>query len=189
MNPSTSFLSQLSRQLVLLACFSLPMELVAQDSASVKPTIRQSPGNGVQVTLSFLAAVTANPSPDHRALGGALELSWNGWAFLATGGVGQGGEYTSTLAAAMVGRRLARVGRLSLTALVGAGSYAEKSPPLTRRAIGLSYGGQVRFGIGSLSGTVMVTDLTGHYDGADVSGPLTFHVLRYGVGLGVTLGR
>ena len=144
---------------------------------------------GVRLDLLAMVGVTANPSRVHAAGGVSAGVDWRGWGVIALGMLGRGGDYESSLLAGAGTRRLFRMGRLSVAALAGYGSYAEDAPNGARRkANGVLLGGIARVRLGSMSLGVMISDLTGSYGGLRVAEPFRFHVLRYSVGIGVTAG-
>lgn len=145
-----------------------------------------SDADGVHLDFLALGGITANPSRAHAAGGLWASVDWSGWGVLALGTLGRGGDYESRLFAGAGTRRLFSLGKLSVAALVGYGSYAENAPNGTsREANGVLFGGIARVRFGNMSLGFMISDLTANYDGLRVTEPFRFHVLRYSVGIGV----
>jgi hypothetical protein len=146
-----------------------------------------------EVHLDFLVlgGITANPSRRHAAGGLWASVDWRGWGVLAVGTLGWGGDYESRLFAGAGTRRFFRLGRLSIAGLAGYGYYAEAEDAPTgarSNANGVLLGGIARVRLGGVSLGFMISDLTGRYAGLRIAEPFRFHVLRYSVGIGVTVG-
>jgi hypothetical protein len=104
--------------------------------------------------------------------------------------LGGGGHYESSLLGGAATRRLITVSPIAVVALGGYGYYGEEVPQATRRdASGILFGGAVNINLGSLSVALLATDMTGTYDGSDITPPFRFHAVRYSLGIGVTVGR
>jgi hypothetical protein len=144
---------------------------------------------GLHLRISALAALTANPSRLHGAGGVSAGVEWHGWGLVGLAMLGRGGEYESRLLAGAASRRIISVSRISLEALGGYGYYFEQARQGANRSSGgILFGGSAGVQFGKLSVMVLVTDLTGTYDGLDVASPFRFHVLRYSIAVGVIAG-
>lgn len=138
--------------------------------------------------LFALGGVTADPERLHPAGGPVLRVGYRGWGLLGLGTVGSGADYNSRLLAGALSRRLVRWSRLDVSAFAGYGAYSEKGPTgISRDAGGLLYGGMVTFRSGRFPLVLLVSDLVGSYDEADVTAPFGFHVPRLSIGAGISL--
>jgi hypothetical protein len=121
----------------------------------------------------------------HAAAGALVRLERSGWGVLGLGMAGRGGEYTSLLTGGAVSRTLVGGERLGVAAFGGYGRYGEEGATGIRRdAAGVLYGGIATYRAGPLKIALVASDLTGRYDGADVSRGFSFHVPRVSLGVG-----